>query len=227
MFQHSSIVRVAFAMLLAGALQSCQTLDKASAYEPPEQRQAALMAMQNWQADGRIALTTSESGFSAAMNWSQAQQDFDITLTALLGQRALRVAQQGTTATLSTRGNPTATGDDAEQLLLQELGVRVPLRQLGFWMRGLPGRDGLPRYDKSGRIDTLDYTDVEGTQWTAKFVRYQRVAARDLPALIDVKSDAYKIRVSIKNWKTDVQPAVTPPETQSAPSTGRLQIPDA
>lgn len=186
-------------------------------------RQRVLAALEVWSATGRIALSSPTEGFSASMDWRQIRTDYDVELTALLGQRALRVTQQGAKAMLEARGRKGVMGVNAEQLLLNELGVRVPLSQMAFWIKGLPGTQAEPGYDEAGRLQQLAYVDADGTQWVADFRRYKRVDDLELPALIDIKGQDYSIRLLIKNWKTISAPPQTPP--QQTP--GRLQIPTA
>ncbi len=214
-------------LLLAGC---ATTPEPPVAYDSIDDRQRVLAALEVWSAAGRIALSSPSEGFSAAMDWRQVRSDYDVELTALLGQRALRVTQQGAQAMLEARGRPGVMGNNAEQLLLNELGVRVPLAQMAFWIKGLPGSLGQPGYDDAGRLQKLAYIDADGTEWVADFKRYKRVGELELPALIDIKGQDYSIRLLIKDWKTVALPT-EPPSNPAAPQTpqqqtpGRLQIP--
>lgn len=213
------------ALLIAVLLAGCANTPEVPpvVYDSVGERQRVLAAMEVWSATGRIALSSPSEGFSAAMDWRQVRADYDVELTALLGQRALRITQQGRQAMLEARGRPGVMGSNAEQLLLKELGVRVPLSQMAYWIKGLPGSQGKPGYDDAGRLQQLSYIDADGTQWVADFKRYQRVKELELPALIDIKGQEYSIRLLIKNWKTIPAPTTNPP--QQTP--GRLQIPTA
>lgn len=217
--------KYSIAALLLALLAGCGSAPKAPpvVYESIGDRQRVLAALEVWSATGRIALSSPTEGFSAAMDWRQVRTDYDVELTALLGQRALRVTQQGSKAMLEARGRKGVMGANAEQLLLNELGVRVPLSQMAFWIKGLPGTQGKPGYDDAGRLQQLAYVDADGTQWVADFKRYTRVDDLELPALIDIKGQDYSIRLLIKNWKTIPSPSLTPPKQ----TTGRLQIPTA
>ena len=138
------------------------------------------------------------------------------------------MTQQGRQALLKSPGRAAVTGGDAELLLLNELGVRVPLSQMSFWIKGLPGNIARPQYDQGGRLLQLDYTDQDGTPWVADFKTYQRVGDLDLPARIDIAGRDYKIRLLIRNWL--VVPVAQPqkaPATEPPSTPGRLQIPNA
>lgn len=215
------------ALLLAALLAGCQSPTKQplATFDSVADRQRALQSLTAWTAIGRIALSSPSEGFSAAMDWRQVKADYDVELTALLGQRALRVTQQGSQALLNAPGRAAVTGGNAELLLLNELGVRVPLTQMSSWIKGLPGSQAQPEYDDGGRLLRLAYTDEDGTPWVANFKTYQRVDDLDLPARVDISGRDYKIRLLIKQWKL-VQPAKQPAAIPQ-PSTGRLQIPNA
>ncbi len=222
---------VVASLFCAAIASGCATTPKTDssvpgiAYESIEARQQTLSALSEWTAQGRISLSTPEEGFSAAMKWLQIQRDYDVTLTALLGQRAFRVSQQGQTANLKTLGRKGVSGRDAEQLLLQQLGVRVPLTQFGFWMRGLPGSLGRPTYDAGGRIQHLEYLDPDGVNWRATFKRYKVVESLELPELIDVVGNDYMIRILVKAWQWQRRTPIADPG--SPPPDGRLTIPNA
>lgn len=193
-------------------------------YNSVAERQQALASLTNWIATGRIALSTPDEGFSAAMRWTHQQGDYDVSLTVTLGRQALRVTQNGPSASLRSYRRAPVNGVDAELLLLQELGVRVPLGQFGHWMRGLPGNVGRPVYDAAGRLQQMSYLDADGIDWTAKFERYGIVNDMELPELINISGGPYKIRLLIKSWKW--QALDSSPKDAPAPG-GRLRIPTA
>lgn len=193
-------------------------------YNSVAERQQALASLTSWNASGRIALTTPDEGFTAAMQWKQQQRDYDVTLTVTLGQQAMRVTQTGNSATLRAYRQAPAAGVDAELLLLQELGVRVPLGQFGYWMRGLPGNLGRPVYDAAGRLQQIGYLDADGIDWTANFERYRIVNGMELPEFINISGGQFNIRLLIKTWTWQQQVA---PSDQTTPPSGRLKIPTA
>jgi len=198
----------------------------APVYNNIEERQRALVQLQDWRAKGRIALATPRDSFTASLNWEQLGQNYNVRLSVLFGQRTLQVTQQDGTATLRAPGRAAVTGVDAEQLLLRELGVRVPLTQFVFWMRGLPGNIGTPSYDNNGRIQKLAYRDADGVTWNASFGRFKVVDSLELPELIDIIGGDIRIRLLINSWafqRGEISPTVAAPGT--TPAGGRLAIP--
>lgn len=219
-------LRIAGFVLLA-LLSACRTIpvDEATA-RSIEERQVELLHFDQWQALGRIALNSAEQGITAGIDWQQSQQDFRVSLTSPLGQ-AVVVEQAGPVARLQSKGKPIATGSSAERLIEQELRVRVPMRQLSLWLRGLPGDEGTPAYDKFGRLKLLRYTDPDGIAWRADIQRYQQVEELDLPGLILVEGGGYNIRVSVTAWNALPFTELAPEPTETGGGRGgkRIAIP--
>ena len=211
-------------------LLACATPPPAPApvYNSIEERQRSLVQLQEWSAKGRIALATPRDSFTASLNWEQQRLNFNVRLSVLFGQRTLQVSQQNGTATLRAPGRAGVTGADAELLLLRELGVRVPLTQFVFWMRGLPGNVGTPSYDSNGRLEKLVYLDADGVNWNATFRRFKVVDTLELPEVIDIIGGDIRIRLLINSWAFEkavaAQTVEAPPATPAA-SGGRLAIP--
>jgi len=218
--------RLAASCLISSVLLSgCATQSPsgpALEFNSIEERQRSLVQLQDWRAKGRIALATPQDSFTAALTWEQQLQNFNVRLSVLFGQRTLQVSQRGATATLRAPGRAVANGQDAELLLLRELGVRVPLRQFVFWMRGLPGNVGSPSYDSNGRLQKLAYRDADGVNWNATFGRFKVVNSLELPELIDIIGGDIRIRLLISSWTFD---SVAAPPTVSAGNGNRLAIP--
>ena len=225
-------IRLATSCLISSVLVlGCATNPPAGpalVYNSIQERQSSLLQLQDWRAKGRIALATPGDSFTASLNWQQQFQNYDVRLSVLFGQRTLRVLQQNGTATLSAPGRAAVNGVDAELLLLRELGVRVPLTQFVFWMRGLPGNVGTPSYDNNGRLQKLVYRDADGVNWNASFGRFKVVDSLELPELIDIIGGDIRIRLLINSWtfeKVVASQTLVAPQTTPAGNSGRLAIP--
>lgn len=219
-------IRVLAVAMLA-FISACKSIpvDEATA-RTVEKRQAELLQFDQWQALGRIALNSAEQGITGGVEWTQFGKDYKVSLTSPLGQ-ALVVEQIGQIARLQSKGQPPSTGQNAERLIEKALQVRVPMRQLSLWLRGLPGNQGDPAYDKFGRLKQLRYTDIDGIAWRADIKRYQQVDQLDLPGLIVVEGGGYTIRVSVTEWNSTDTPDVLPavPDTAPEPGGKRIAIP--
>jgi len=208
-------------LMLASAvllLSACKSLpvDKA-VIQSVEQRQVELRRFVEWQATGRLSVSSVDQGVAGGLNWQQRLQDYVLVLSSPLGQ-ALVVEQTGASARLQRRGKSPVSGTSTESLMLQQLRIRVPLTQMTHWLRGLPGELGESDYDKFGRLKRLRYEDPDGIVWRAEIRRYRQFESMDLPALIVVQGGGFDIRLSITQWaRLDTVPR--------KPGGNRLSIP--
>lgn len=192
--------RIAAALLLA-LLGACTT----QPVVPPDEvrarwdsRQEQLRQLDNWQLNGRISLVTADEAWQADLIWAQQQREFDIKLIAPLGQGtlALRGGPGGAELRSSEAPRPVRAAD-AEALLYQQTGWRMPVDGLRYWVRGLPAPGGSPdlKLDGQGRLSWLDQYG-----WRIEFVRYREVTGTDLPDKIFLRKEDLRVRVVIRNW---------------------------
>ena len=205
------------------ALSACRTLPQDNARKKSvAERQAELVAFVNWQATGRIALSSDTEAVSAALAWQQRSDEYQLQLTAALG-RGLSIEQGIDSAKMQVTGRGMRSGPSAEALLFEELRLRVPLSQLQLWLRGLPGEQAEGFYDPFGRLKLLRYVAPDQIQWRAEFNRYQQLGELDLPSLIDVEGGDYRIRVVVSEWQALEAETVDGDDKADGPT--RLQIP--
>jgi outer membrane lipoprotein LolB len=183
-----------------------------------EQRQAELLRITDWRLQGRIALRSGEEGANASLVWTQQGDDTEVRLFGAFGLGAVRLVQGQQDAALYRSGHKPLYGENAEQLLRWETGMRIPLKSLGYWVRGLPGNGEDLSYDSYGRLRSLQYVDDFGAQWAATFERYREVNGHQLPVRVRVEGSDYLIRLTVERWTTEA--------ADSAPAdTQRLRIP--
>src|SRR5690606_5148367 len=72
--------------------------------------------------------------------------------------------------TLDIAGQPTLTAESAEDLLEQQIGWRLPVENLLWWVRGLPAPDSPSRLqlNPDSRLARLAQAG-----WTVEYSRYQ------------------------------------------------------
>jgi len=211
-------------LLIVFFVSACETPPKDNAQViAPSERQALLQNLQHWQAVGRISINSDQQALAGGIKWEQRNRDYRVSLTSVLGL-ALLVEQTGAAATLQRKGRPVARGNTAQELVLDELNVRVPLEQLSNWLRGLPGDQGVPAYDEFGRLKQLDYRDPDNILWRADIRRYQAFDELDLPALVLVEGGGYNIRLTVREWsklasstQPQSQPETKPPKRLAIP----------
>ena len=225
------VVGMACVMLL---LSGCQSLEQQALVNDGstgpdmlaafiQQREAALNARNTFQVDGGLGIWTDTESISARLDWQQSSDGLDLTLAGPLGMGTLHLIDNGTLVTLSRGDKNVAQGKLADRVLQQGLGLEapVPVRELGFWIRGLPGNATAVVRDSEGKLSSLRYIDAQGTHWQARFLRYTAWDSLDIPSLITASGGQYSVRLRLKNW----QYAVTTVIPHKPESNNRLPIP--
>ena len=164
---------------------------------PWNARQQALSALQNWSLTGRIGITTASEGWHGSLRWVQERQTYLIDIVGPLGQGRINIRGDADSVTVRTADGRELSASDAEQLVLDATGLRIPIDGLVYWVRGLPD----PRSasvllgDEQGRL-----TRLEQDGWVIDFTSYQDVAALALPERISARQDDLQVKLVIRQW---------------------------
>jgi outer membrane lipoprotein LolB len=165
-------------------------------------RRAQLQALPGWSLSGRVAVAAADRGFSARLEWLQAEAASRIDLAGPFGAGALRVEVAGTELTVRDGdGGVVAAGAGA---LVERLGFDLPVRELRYWMLGVPapadghagdvvevlGREGRPVAFKDG-------------QWWVHVESWTPVAGDVLPRRLVIERPGLKLKLVIDSWRLD------------------------
>lgn len=162
------------------------------------EREARLAAAPAWQLSGRLAVSAGGEGGNGRLEWRQQGDDFDIRLAAPVTGKSWRLRQQGGLATLEGLEQGTLSGPDAEALLHDATGWRLPVQALAAWARGARaggaatiefGPDGLPA------LISQRGWQVEYREWDAADpARPRRIFAR--------QGEDASVRLVVDAWET-------------------------
>lgn len=160
-------------------------------------REASLAAQTQWSFTGRVALSQGKEGGSGRIEWAQRGEDFDIRLSAPITRQSWRLVGNGGQVRLEGLDGGAREGADAEALLLDATGWRVPVKAMAAWVRGLRA-DGPAnlRFDPQGRPAALDQQgwNVEYRDWSD--------AEPSLPARVFARRDQATVRLVIDRWQS-------------------------
>lgn len=213
-------------------LQGC-VLSEHSRQTPPEQvipwetRQDRLANVTHWQLQARAASADDVLGFSGSIRWRQQAESFDIQGSGPLGIGGFKVQGTPQQITLTTAEGTLVSNNPAADMQRQ-LGWRLPLAAIPYWVKGLPwpepnsiqhtsgnGSYAAPvvaasamQLDTYGRLQQLTQAN-----WTIQYLDYSHQATLgfDLPSmlLIEDPNQQYRIKLLIENWR--LPPAATTP----------------
>ncbi|HEU0152854.1 MAG TPA: lipoprotein insertase outer membrane protein LolB [Arenimonas sp.] len=159
-------------------------------------REAALAETPDWSLSGRLSVSAGGDGGSGRLDWRQQGGDFEIRLAAPVTGKSWRLRQQGDVATLEGLEGGPRTAANAETLLFEATGWRLPVQALAAWARGARagagadiefGPDGLPA------LISEQGWQVEYREWdAAEPARPRRVFAR--------QGDQASVRLVVEAW---------------------------
>ncbi|HHF7349399.1 TPA: lipoprotein insertase outer membrane protein LolB [Legionella feeleii] len=183
---------------VAGA--NTATTDKANRTADTTSRVAGTSptAVSSWEISGAMAARNKSKGWSASLNWVQSGPgQYQIRLSGPLGSGTVLVNKKGGVVTLRD-GPKTASSSNADELLKQQTGVRLPVNNLYYWVRGLPA-PGAVQSAKKDQANRLTLLRQSG--YTIEYPQYTTVGKYVLPSQIRLQGNGVFIKVVIRRWR--------------------------
>ena len=162
-----------------------------------------LSALDAWQIDGKVgirapkAASGSQSG-SATLFWLQRQDYYDIRLSGPLGRGAARLTGRPGQAALEVASQGRFQAESPEALLEQQLGWKLPVSHLLWWVRGLPAPDSKSRLTLDG---DSHLARLEQDGWQVEYLRYAELSGYWLPERLKLRGHDLEITLVIKDWQ--------------------------
>ena len=185
-------------MLLAAGCAPAPTRPVAAADEGAQQAREALLAKEpDWGFRGRVALSQGSNGGNAGIHWRQQGADFDIELTAPITARSWRLQSRGGHVSLEGLEDGARKGDDAEAMLLEATGWRIPVKAMSAWARGAraPGSTAELGVDPEARPALLQQDG-----WTIEY-RAWFEGAPPLPQKVFARQGEASVRLVVEAWE--------------------------
>lgn len=173
-------------------------VDSPEAFAALAARDAALADLAGWHLKGRMAVAVGSDGGTLNVEWVQWGGAFTITLTAPVTGRQWRLVGTPNGATLDGLDGGPRRGPDAETLLLEATGWRLPVVQMADWVRGRRG---------PGPMESLA-VDAEGRPvsfqqgpWTLVY-RDWWPGDPALPRRVFAETDGASVRLVVSGWQS-------------------------
>jgi outer membrane lipoprotein LolB len=200
MFQLTAWHRVAPLIVLIVSISACTSLRP---MQPPEwaNRQVALLAVDDWELRGRIAIKSDAEGGQAKLRWQQAGDSSFIHLAGPFGAGAydlswepgrVSVADSGGEQSVEYRGP-----DAAEQFLHDQLGWSFPAGSARYWVMGLldPAAPGDEQFDEEGVL-----LGITQHGWSINYERFSEYDGFALPTRVSMENGSTRLRIVISKW---------------------------
>lgn len=164
-----------------------------------QQHQQQVSQLDGWQIRGKLGIQSTDNGGSGTLFWLQRQHYFDIRLAGPLGQGATRLTgRPGEVLLTSSQGQFQA--DSPEELLESQLGWRLPVSNLLWWVRGLPA----PQQSSPAQLQFNPHSRLQELQQDNWHIQYQDYVEYDgywLPTRLMLQGQQLKLTLVIKEWQ--------------------------
>ncbi len=186
-------------------LSGCSTQPTSeSAFNPHEksflwlQHQVAANAIQTWEINGRLVIKNETQNATVNLYWNQQTASYELRLISPFwqGTYILNGSEQG--VVMKGPDNLALQAATATELLEQQLGWRVHLQGLKYWIRGLPepgSRYQQLSLDSEGRLLTMRQSGFD-----IHIKSYIKQAGGSLPEKITIQNDDLLLKIVIQHW---------------------------
>ncbi|ROM80977.1 lipoprotein localization factor LolB [Pseudomonas brassicacearum] len=197
-FRH--FIVFSFIALLAGcagfgARESVQGQGNQAQWREHKQQ---LSGLDGWQIDGKIGIRAPKDSGSGTLFWLQRQDYYDIRLSGPLGRGAARLTGRPGQVALEVANQGRYEAPTPEALLEEQLGWKLPVSHLTWWVRGLPAPDSKSRLvlDADSRLSNLEQDD-----WQIEYLSYAQQNGYWLPERIKLHGSNLDVTLVIKQWQ--------------------------
>jgi len=196
-------LRLVAALGLALVLTACGNLHQREALDfggDPVAWQAHKQTVEpitDWTLQGKLGLRSMRESGSGTLYWWQARDAYDIRLSGPLGRGATRIAGDQQGVTLEIAGQAPMSAVSAEELVEEQIGWRLPVDNLLWWVRGLPAPNSPSRVqlDPDSRLARLTQAG-----WVIEYSRYQEVGGITLPQRMQLSGHDVLLTLVVTQW---------------------------
>lgn len=179
-------------MLLCWQLAGCASWRQPRAWQTVEPARVAAFEL-----DGRFNLRLPKEALPGRVRWQHEPGLDELWFYSPVGSAVARLRQDKNGALLVTGDGQEYRADDLRQLAGDVLGWDLPLDQLHYWVRGLPG-PGLAdqELDSEGRPSR-----IRQAGWEIAYLDWAPAGVTGLPSKLDVKGERLRMRLVVDDWK--------------------------
>lgn len=159
---------------------------------------AQIATVDGWEINGKVGIRAPSDSGSGTLYWLQRNDYYDIRLSGPLGRGAARLTGHPGDVSLEVANQGRYQAASPEDLLQQQLGWRLPVGNLVYWVRGLPAPEGKSTVvlDGDSRLARL-----EQAGWTVEYTRYSQQGAYWLPERLKLHGQDLDVTLVIKDWQ--------------------------
>ena len=159
---------------------------------------AQIGALDAWQINGKVGIRAPKDSGSGTLFWLQRQDYYDIRLSGPLGRGAARLTGRPGAILLEVANQGRYEAESPEALLEEQLGWRLPVSHLQWWVRGLPAPDSKSRVtlDSNSQLARLQQDG-----WDVEYLSYAEQNGYSLPQRIKLHGTNLDVTLVVKDWQ--------------------------
>ena len=193
-----------FFLLFTLFITGCTTAPKLTPVSNPDatwqEHQHNLAAVQQWRLKGRISIQNDHESWFLKVDWQQKPGNYAVLLS---GPFSGIISLSGSEEIVElSDGEQSFQAPDAELLLLEHTGIRMPVNGLRYWLLGLPQpgkKVNNLKLDVAGRMLSL-----QQEEWQVTVDRYQEYNGKTLPAKLVINNHHLKVRLIVDQWQLNI-----------------------
>lgn len=187
------MLRILLLICFACIVAACST--QPAKVPPPE----SVSAISKWETSGRVGIRTKKDALSGNFDWQyHGSSDFSLGIVGPFGQGAVKLVGTPNGMVTLHYEDKIVTGPDAEALLENELGWYFPVKQVLYWMRGLPFPDTPSTITSQPDSDLPSQIDQDG--WIITYKNFTSVSGLSLPQKMQIANPPYRVNLIITQW---------------------------
>jgi outer membrane lipoprotein LolB len=157
-----------------------------------------LTQLDGWEINGKVGIRAPRDSGSGTLYWLQRQDYYDIRLSGPLGRGAARLTGRPGKVALEVANQGRYEAASPEELLEQQLGWKLPVSHLVWWVRGLPapGSKSQLNLDGNSRLASLQQDD-----WQVEYLSYTQQNGYWLPERIKLHGQDLDVTLVVKDWQ--------------------------
>ena len=196
-------IRPFLLLLTVLSLSSCVNLKAPKASTnfdvmAPAARAKALRQYTRWEAVGALSLQHGSQLVVLSFHWNQATRNqYRIQMASAGGLYNMSLVSNIGHVTLWRTETKHASASTPEKLMQRELGWSIPVRNLYYWIRNLPGPGQSKRtYDRWGHL-----VELRQQGWLIDYKGFRHYSSGvDLPTTLYLTRRDFRIKIVIQRW---------------------------
>jgi outer membrane lipoprotein LolB len=189
------------ALILIFFLTGCATFPQPTVQLNSTVHQISLDQEEHWLIKGKIGFSSPEKKQSANFRWQQAQQQYQLNMTSIIGTSILKMQGDEQSVTLVT-DDETYQDSDPGHLIWRVTGWQIPVEKLRFWIKGQHQKHDKVIISEQGWVTQLQPNCNNCKNWIINYDNYKLIDKIWLPhkVVLNDSLNNSQLLIRINQW---------------------------